>query len=122
MNKAYESYKDSTIAWIGNIPSGWDVCRIKDSASLYTGNSIKDEEKDFYSDSEDARPYIATKDIDATYLSANYENGLYIKHEDSNFRVAPCRSSLMCIEGGSAGRKIAITNQQICFGNNERPN
>lgn len=117
MNKAYESYKDSTIAWIGNIPSGWDVCRIKDSASLYTGNSIKDEEKDFYSDSEDARPYIATKDIDATYLSANYENGLYIKHEDSNFRVAPCRSSLMCIEGGSAGKKKAFVEKEVSFVN-----
>lgn len=117
MNKVYESYKDSTIAWIGNIPSGWDVCRIKDSASLYTGNSIKDEEKDFYSDSEDARPYIATKDIDATYLSANYENGLYIKHEDSNFRVAPCRSSLMCIEGGSAGKKKAFVEKEVSFVN-----
>lgn len=117
MNKTYESYKDSKIAWIGNIPSDWEVCRIKDSASLYTGNSIKDEEKDFYSDSEDARPYIATKDIDATYLSANYENGLYIKHEDPNFRVAPCRSSLICIEGGSAGKKKAFVEKEVSFVN-----
>ena len=25
MAKTYDTYKDSGIAWIGNIPSGWDV-------------------------------------------------------------------------------------------------
>lgn len=30
MAKTYDSYKDSGIAWIGEIPSEWGVCRIKD--------------------------------------------------------------------------------------------
>ena len=34
-----------------------------------------------------------------------------------NFRIAPKNTVLMCIEGGSAGRKIAFTNQDVCFGN-----
>lgn len=33
------------------------------------------------------------------------------------FVIAPKNSILLCIEGGSAGRKIAITNQNVCFGN-----
>ena len=33
------------------------------------------------------------------------------------FRIAPNRSILMCIEGGSAGRKVAIINKDVCFGN-----
>ena len=117
MAKTYDTYKDSGIAWIGKIPSEWKVCRIKNSASLYTGNSIKDEEKDYYTDYKNARPYIATKDIDATYLSANYENDLYIKTGDSKFRVAPKNSSLVCIEGGSAGKKKAFLEQEVSFVN-----
>lgn len=27
--KTYESYKDSNIAWIGQIPSNWSICRVK---------------------------------------------------------------------------------------------
>lgn len=117
MAKTYDTYKDSGIAWIGEIPGEWEVCRLKDTSSLYTGNSIKDEKKDYYEDKNDARPYIATKDIDATYMTANYENGLYIKHADSNFRVAPPFSSLMCIEGGSAGRKKTFIDREVSFVN-----
>ena len=39
------------------------------------------------------------------------------KKYERNFRIAPSNSVLMCIEGGSAGRKIAVLNQDICFGN-----
>ena len=117
MAKTYDTYKDSGIAWIGNIPSEWKTCRIKDTSLLYTGNSIKDEEKDSFQDMNEARPYIATKDIDATYMSANYNNGLYIKHTDCNFRIAPPSSTLMCIEGGSAGRKKAFIDQEVSFVN-----
>lgn len=117
MAKTYDTYKDSGIAWIGNIPSEWKTCRIKDTSLLYTGNSIKDEEKDFFQDMNEARPYIATKDIDATYMSANYNNGLYIKHTDCNFRIAPPSSTLMCIEGGSAGRKKAFIDREVSFVN-----
>lgn len=117
MAKTYDTYKDSGIAWIGEIPGDWEVCRLKDTSSLYTGNSIKDEKKDYYEDKNDARPYIATKDIDATYMTANYENGLYIKHADNNFRVAPPFSSLMCIEGGSAGRKKTFIDREVSFVN-----
>ena len=28
MAKTYDTYKDSGIAWIGNIPSGWDCCKL----------------------------------------------------------------------------------------------
>lgn len=117
MAKTYDTYKDSGIAWIGEIPGEWEVCRLKDTSSLYTGNSIKDEKKDYYEDKNDARPYIATKDIDATYMTANYENGLYIKHADNNFRIAPPFSSLMCIEGGSAGRKKTFIDREVSFVN-----
>ena len=45
-----------------------------------------------------------------------YNNGVKIPN-DSEFRIAPANKILLCIEGGSAGRKIAITNREVNFGN-----
>ncbi len=109
--------RDSGIEWIGTIPENWTLCRIKNIAKLYTGNSIKDDEKANYEDKIDAVPYVSTKDIDATFQKINYDNGMYIKKNDINFKRAPCESTLLCIEGGSAGKKIAYTNQEVCFVN-----
>ena len=42
------------------------------------------------------------------------ENGSYMIPFDAvKFRIAPCSSILMCIEGGSAGRKIAFTDYEV---------
>ena len=109
--------KYSGVAWIGEIPKEWEVCRIKNVANLYNGNSIKDEEKAMYTDKTDAYPYISTKDIDVTFQTINYENGLYTKKDDSLFRIANSNSILMCIEGGSAGKKKAFLEQDVSFVN-----
>lgn len=108
---------DIGIEWIGKIPSNWIFCRFKDVVELYSGNSIKDNNKDNYCDKSNARPYISSKDIDTTFNTINYNNGLYIKNNDINFRIAPKNSVLMCIEGGSAGRKKAITLEDVSFVN-----
>lgn len=114
--------KDSGVEWIGEIPKEWEVCRFKNVAQLFTGNSIKDDDKMNYEDATEARPYLATKDIDVIFSTANYDNGLYVKRDDITFKVAPVGSTLMCIEGGSAGRKktkliqdVSFVNKLCCF-------
>ena len=109
--------KDSGIPWIGEIPEGWNVCRVKDVALLYNGNSIKDEEKENYTNDTNAYPYISTKDIDAVYQTIDYTNGLYTKVDDSYFKIAHSGCSLMCIEGGSAGKKKAFVERSVSFVN-----
>ena len=111
------TFKDSGIDWLGEIPTDWNVGRIKNLANIFTGNSIRDEEKKFYEDPIEAIPYISTKDIDMTLQTINFSNGMYIKSADESFKHAPAHSVLLCIEGGSAGKKIAYTAQEVCFVN-----
>jgi len=61
------------------------------------------------------RDFIATKDVNFD-RTISYNNGVNIPY-DSSFRIAPAGKVLLCIEGGSAGRKIAITDRDVCFGN-----
>ena len=117
MNMKYENYKDSGIEWIGEIPCHWEVIPFKYHAELFTGNSIKDDEKALYEDDTDAVPYIATKDINVDYNTIDYKNGMYVKNYDKSFARAPKESTLMCIEGGSAGKKMAFTDQEVAFVN-----
>ena len=108
---------DGYLERIGILPEKWIVVRLKDVAEPYTGNSIKDEIKEKYTDENDAIPYVATKDIDADNQRIDYGNGLYIKKADRSFKRADKGSTLLCIEGGSAGKKIAFTDRDVCFVN-----
>lgn len=118
MNR-YDNYKDSNVQWIGKIPSHWEVKRIKYTATLYNGDSLNDSKKEKFSNetSSDSVPYIASKDIDRDTSVIDYGNGMRIPNNGQGYSVAPTRSTLLCIEGGSAGKKIAFTNQPVCFVN-----
>ncbi len=100
-----------------DIPESWCWCRLSELCNLYTGDSINETEKKLkYTNVKEGWFYIGTKDVNFDQ-TINYDNGIKIPFEKDNFRIAPKNTVLMCIEGGSAGRKIAFTNQDVCFGN-----
>ena len=100
-----------------DIPSTWIWTRLSCIANVYTGNSISEAEKKSKFTNVKGRYYIGTKDVDLKNR-ITYNNGVAIpKQYESAFRIAPKSSVLMCIEGGSAGKKIAVLNQDVCFGN-----
>lgn len=115
--QTYPSYRDSGVKWLGNIPQNWKVKKIKYISNIYTGNSISDEKKDQYESEIDAYPYISTKDISLDNNQADYENGMYTPIEDLSFRVARKDNTLICIEGGSAGKKMTYLLQDVTFVN-----
>ena len=102
--------KNSGIEWIGEIPENWDFIKNKFLALIYTGNSIKDEEKSKYEDPTDSVPYIATKNISLENSKIDTSDILFIKKNDTSFLRAHNGDTLMCIEGGSAGKKKTYLN------------
>lgn len=108
------SFKNSS-EWLGEIPKNWTITKFGRITDIISGNSIKDNDKDNYTDPENAIPYIATKDVEVGTDVINYDNGMYIKENDLTFKRAYKDDILMCIEGGSAGRKISYLNQEVCY-------
>lgn len=99
-----------------DIPSSWRWVRLDDVSIFYTGNSINKTEKEKnYTNLTEGYSYIATKDIGFDN-SIDYTNGVQIPFE-TDFKIARKNAVLLCIEGGSAGRKIGLLNQDVCFGN-----
>ena len=103
---------------MNKLPSDWQIKTINEVCNIYTGNSInkKKKEENFIGLKEGLN-YIGTKDISFNNI-IEYENGVKIPFKDlKDFKIAKSNTSLLCIEGGSAGRKIVFTNQDVCFGN-----
>ena len=114
----YPSYKDSGVEWIGKIPSGWSNSKLKYISNLFTGNSLNDEQKRMYeSNNPDDIPYVSSKDIDVNYRTVVYDNGLRIPSENNTLKIGRKGSFLLCVEGGSSGRKIVFLEQDVCFVN-----
>ncbi|MDD5793025.1 MAG: restriction endonuclease subunit S, partial [Erysipelotrichaceae bacterium] len=100
---------------IESIPSDWVLSKLKYQCKMYNGDSISDSDKEKYTIKTEI-PYIATKDVNLRLCTANYENGLYVP-VDSKFKIAPAGSILVCIEGGSAGKKKALLEKDVAFVN-----
>ena len=99
-----------------DIPETWFWSCLGNCCEMYTGNSISESvKKTKYTGLKEGYDYIATKDVSFEH-TIEYNNGVKIPSEDK-FRIAYNGSILMCIEGGSAGRKIGILDRDVCFGN-----
>lgn len=95
----------------------WNESKIEDVCELCTGNSISENvKKAKYMKVVEGRNYIGTKDLLFDH-SFNYENGVKIPFDEKNFRIANRGDILLCIEGGSAGRKIGILEEDVNYGN-----
>lgn len=90
------------------IPDSWEWCRLSTVNEMYTGNSINGtEKKQKYTGLSSGYFYIGTKDVEFDH-TINYDNGVRIPFGFDKFRIAPKNSILMCIEGGSAGKKYLL--------------
>ena len=98
------------------LPKNWQWSTLGDVARIFTGNSINEKIKhEKYFGKTDGLTYIATKDVGFDN-QINYDTNIKIP-ESENFKVAPKDTALLCIEGGSAGKKMGFTNQPVCFVN-----
>lgn len=98
-------------------PDNWKCYKLIDVTNLYTGNSISENiKKSKYTNLKDGYNYIGTKDVGFNH-SINYNNGVKIPFDEPKFKYADKDATLLCIEGGSAGKKIAILDEKVCFGN-----
>lgn len=91
---------------------------LQEVAKIYSGNSINAKiKKEKYTDKNFSTPYVATKDLNKNG-DFDYNNGVSIPEDElDKFKIAPKGSILICMEGGSAGKKIGLTKKDVCFVN-----
>jgi len=99
-------------------PQGWVWSRLGNTGKIFNGNSINEDEKERkYTNLKEGFPFIATKDVGYGRDVIDYTNGVLIPFENESLKIAHKGSVLICSEGGSAGKKIGMSDIDICFGN-----
>lgn len=104
-------------ALVQDVVPGWLSLDLASCAQIYNGNSTSAAEKASMERNRDGMNYIATKDVGYGFQSIRYDTGLRTGTNQSNFKIAPKDSILICLEGGSAGKKMGIVERQVAFGN-----
>ena len=100
------------------LPRDWEWVRLGDTGTIFNGNSINENEKtEKYTNLKSGYPFIATKDVGYGRDKLDYQNGVLIPFANDSFKIAHIGAVLICSEGGSSGKKIGITEIDICFGN-----
>jgi type I restriction enzyme S subunit len=97
--------------------AGWLKIPLSMCGEIYNGNSTSPGDKAALEKNSQGLNYIATKDVSYGFEPIKYDTGLRVGSNERNFKVAPKNSVLICLEGGSAGKKMGIVEQDICFGN-----
>jgi type I restriction enzyme S subunit len=100
-----------------NLETDWSIVELGETGNFYTGSSINPIDREKFSLVESGVPFVATKDVGYSGNDVDYENGLFIPDDELSYRRAPSGALLLCIEGGSSGRKMCRVNQSVCFGN-----
>lgn len=104
--KKYESYKDSGIEWIGEVPEHWEIKKLKFVSEIIMGKMLTPEKKDGYI----LKPYLRAqnikwfktnpKDIKEMWFSAIELTKLRLQKGD-----------LLVSEGGEVGRTCIWDNE-----------
>lgn len=115
--KQYNSYKDSGIEWLGQIPKDWLVSRVKDYAiSVKTGSTPSSKNGDFFTDGTEN--WYTPSDINNGILNFSQRKVIKKAFIDKEIHIYPKNSIYLIGIGGTLG-KVGISpilsgcNQQI---------
>ena len=100
------------------LPNTWSWERLENIGNIFNGNSVNKSIKEAkYTGLETGYPYIATKDVGYSFDKIDHNNGVRIPFDELKFKVARRGTVLICSEGGSAGKKMGLLEEDCCFGN-----
>ena len=117
--KTYPKYKPSGIDWLGDIPDGWEVKRLKHAVKELVGGGTPDTGNDQnWTDDENGTPWVNIADMtNAFYIQETEKRVTALGLEEKNLRVLP-KNTLLYSMYASLGKVAlldieAVTNQAI---------
>ena len=115
---AEREMRDSGVDWIGKIPEGWEVKRLKTGFSVVSGSGFKEH---LQGRTEGDYPVFKARDISKAEVTLNYSNNWITSDEvvTEGFKIIPANSILMPKIGEAMRRNSrAISCVACCVDNN----
>ena len=107
MTQRYDTYKDSGVQWLGEIPGHWECVRMKYLVSFINGYAF--DSKNFLNEGEVAVYRIS--DIQNDCIST--DNCVYVSHDDkfSDFEIQD-NDLLIAMSGATTGKTGLVSGQR----------
>ncbi|MDU2064486.1 MAG: restriction endonuclease subunit S [Sporomusaceae bacterium] len=104
--KPYPAYKDSGIAWLGEVPKHWHMSKVKWEFDTQLGKMLQPTQLD----SEEIQvPYYKALTVQWEMLSDKVNETMWAsKKEIENYQIV--QGDLLVCEGGEAGRSAIVKN------------
>ena len=118
--KKYDEYKDSGVAWIGEVPKHWEV--IKTSLAFQgigSGTTPSTSKKEYYDDNGNGKYWLQTGDLEDGIVYDTSKKVSNIAIKECNLTFYPIDSIIIAMYGATIG-KVGIlgiesaTNQACC--------
>lgn len=118
--KKYDEYKDSGVAWIGEVPKHWEV--IKTSLAFQgigSGTTPSTSKKEYYDDNGNGKYWLQTGDLEDGIVYDTSKKVSTIAIKECNLTFYPIDSIIIAMYGATIG-KVGIlgiesaTNQACC--------
>ncbi|MCX6698313.1 MAG: restriction endonuclease subunit S [Methanomicrobiales archaeon] len=107
--RRYPSYKPSGVEWLGEVPEGWDVQRMKNLCEIISGQSPNEET---YNSDEDGAILVNGP---AEYSENDFGLTRQLKWTTDPKKWAPQSVLLFCLRGSTTGR-LNITHTKLSIG------
>lgn len=115
--KRYDSYKDSRVQWLGEIPSHWDAIKIsRVFSNIGSGTTPSSGSSEYYCDN--GINWLQSGDLNDGYISETSQHITIKAVKDKNMKVYPKGSLAIAMYGATIGKlgilEIESTTNQAC--------
>lgn len=105
--KRYDSYKDSGVEWIGEVPEHWEIRPLKHLSKITLGKMLTPEDKGGYT----LKPYLRSQNIQINQVDiSDIKKMWFSENELGKYRLK--KGDILVNEGGDIGR-TCIWNSEI---------
>lgn len=107
--KRYDTYKDSGVQWLGEIPGHWKHAALNKVSQIILGKMLQGETK---KEADILVPYICAKDVHFDGIDVSDLKTMYFSQTEMNvYRV--CKGDMLLVEGGAGAGNCAILRDDI---------
>jgi type I restriction enzyme S subunit len=106
----YDKYKNSGAEWIGEIPVGWEIARLKFLAD-FTGGGTPSKDNQEYWDGE--IPWVSPKDMKAGRVTETQDQITSEAVEESSTRLVGAGSVLVVVRSGILKHTIPVATNEV---------
>lgn len=110
--KSYTRYKESGVAWLGQVPAHWDIVQVKRDFDVTLGKMVAKEGDE---DDRETFPYLRSANVQAGRVSLDDVKQMWLS-PDERISLDLQRGDLVICEGGDVGRCAVLDRSLPGFG------